>query len=584
MQKVDEVKSIQRVNGTGSIQKVAEGVLGRKVGGVRVVPLVIKIVAIFTIFLLVSNFASNYINLLLNRGELIRLMNQLLVKDLKEIYVFATNQHEIYFYNQNYEETVKAIEESAIKSLKGQKSIAIGVKPDASMFFQASKVPRASSFEDGGTLSQLSQSLKSGRQEGSVYFRFNREDYFGVYKYIEKWDSFLIRGEELNEFYQDSQRIFRDVSFVILLITIFCALLGIFLIRFILRFVSRITSSLMKMQETQQLALIDLSKAPNDDITYLGISFNALASTIDNLLTIFRKFVTQDVAVRAYREREIRLEGTTKNLTVLFTDIKGFTFMTETLGNDIINLINLHYDRAIRHIHLHDGIVGSIIGDALLAVYGTLDDAKNNKSQEALASAYKILDVAASLRKEMHDRKEEIVKRRGALTEAEERIYRAVLIEVGVGIDGGEVFYGNIGSTERMTNTVIGDNVNSASRLEGLTRVYKVPIVCSDYVKNDLERGSDGFMFLEMDMVQVKGKTEGKRVYWPILKGNIDLTLERDIERFSKGLKAYYEGDWVVAYKLFSECTLPLAEVFRERTEDPVCPKDWNGIWTMKTK
>lgn len=564
---------------------VIESVLGRKIGGTRVVPLVIKIVIIFAIFILVSNLASNYINLLLNRDGLIKLMNQLLVKDLKELYLFSNNQHEIFFYNQNYQESVDTITANGLKSLKGEKSIAIGVKPDSSMFFQASKMEKVDSFEDGAALSSLVEGLKAGNNEGSLYFFFNGEEYLGVYKYIANWDAFLIRGEELNEFYQGSTTIFRNVSLIILLITIVCAGLGIFLIRFILRFVSSITSSLMKMQEGQQLELIDLSKAPNDEVTYLGISFNALSSTIDNLLTIFRKFVTQDVAVKAYREREIRLEGRTTDLTVLFSDIKSFTYMTETLGNDIINLLNLHYDRAIHHIHEHEGIVGSIIGDALLAVYGTLENGDGkNKSYEALVSSYKILDVAASLRKEMHSRKEGIVKKRGALTEAEERIYRAVLIEVGVGLDGGDVFYGNIGSNERMTNTVIGDNVNSSSRLEGLTRVYKVPVICSDYVKDEVEGDFNEFIFLEVDLVQVKGKTEGKKVFWPVYKQNMDGALEEDIETFSKGLKAYYDGDWALAQKMFNGCSLPLAEVFQERTKDPVSPKDWNGIWTMETK
>jgi len=84
-------------------------------------------------------------------------------------------------------------------------------------------------------------------------------------------------------------------------------------------------------------------------------------------MTIFRTFVTQDLVQRAYKEGEIRLEGSQQELTILFSDIKGFTYMTETLGNDIINLLNLHYDQAIREIHSHNGIVGSIIGDALLA-------------------------------------------------------------------------------------------------------------------------------------------------------------------------------------------------------------------------
>jgi class 3 adenylate cyclase len=339
----------------------------------------------------------------------------------------------------------------------------------------------------------------------------------------------------------------------------------------------------MDMQNSQKMTLVDLKGAPNDDVTYLGASFNSLSSTIDNLMSIFKRFVTQDIAQRAYTEREVRLEGQTRELTILFSDIKGFTFMTETLGNDIIDVLNLHYQRAISRIHEKNGIVGSIIGDALLAVFGTSSEPKT-KSLDSIRAAYLIQDVAAELRQELSLEKEKIVKRRGGLTEQEERVYKAVLLEVGVGIDGGEVFYGNIGSYERMTNTVIGDNVNSASRLEGLTRIYHVPVVCSEFVKNEVEGQTNEYRFLEIDLVQVKGKTIGKHIYWPIKDEFIDDAFGRELDAFSEGLQAYYAGDWQQAGKAWSTVKLPLAEVFKDRISSGDAPRNWNGIWAMTTK
>jgi class 3 adenylate cyclase len=301
-------------------------------------------------------------------------------------------------------------------------------------------------------------------------------------------------------------------------------------------------------------------------------------------MTIFRKFVAKDVAQKAYREREVRLEGAPRNLAILFSDIKSFTYMTETLGTGIINLLNMHYERAISKIRDHHGIIGSIIGDALLAVFGTLEIGKETKSLEAIQTAYEIQEVAAALREEMSARREEIIKQRGGLTEEEERIYKAVMIEVGVGIDGGEVFYGNIGSSKRMTNTVIGDNVNSASRLEGLTRIYKVPVICSEYIKEEVTSKSDQYIFVELDQVQVKGKTLGKRVYWPVSTKRLDEDFQKDIDLFGEGLQLYYEGDWAKANPLFKKCNLPVAEVFRSRTRSLKSPQGWNGIWAMKTK
>ena len=187
------------------------------------------------------------------------------------------------------------------------------------------------------------------------------------------------------------------------------------------------------MQQKQKLETLDLSSAPNDDITYLAASFNSLSSTISNLLGIFQKFVSKDVVEKAYTEHQILLEGKRRNLTILFSDIKSFTYRTETLGNDIIDLLNVHYDRVIHAVHENSGVIGSIIGDAILAIYGT--NSSRKKSLEAVDSAWIITKLTALLRNKMILRRKAIEKQR-TLTEAEENVYKAVLIDVGVGIDG----------------------------------------------------------------------------------------------------------------------------------------------------
>lgn len=560
--------------------------LGQKIAGTRVVPLILKIVFIFVVFLLVSNFTTNYINLMLNRGEQIRLLNQLLVKDLRDLHVFANNQFEIFNFNQDLEAAVANLEHAAQRNHRASRSVSFGVRQNGEVFFFAGHAarPPGAALEDREALARMREALGTGVEEGTINFIHDGLNYFGVYKYNSSWDIFQVRGEELTEFYADSTRIFRNVSFIILGITLIIALVGVLLLRYILRFVRVITDGIMRMQSQQNLELLDMAGAPNDDVTYLGVAFNSLANTIDNLMNIFKKFVARDVAAKAYREREIRLEGTRRELTILFTDIKSFTFMTETLGTDIIKLLNLHYDQAIHHIHEHDGDIGSIIGDALLAVFGTVEEDVENKSLQALRSAFLITEVAASLRSEMSRRREVILKQRGSLTDAEERVYKAVLLEVGVGIDGGQVFYGNIGSYERMVNTVIGDNVNSAARLEGLTRFYRVPVIVSEYVKEEVLQVSRSFRFVELDRVQVKGKTIGKKVFWPIPMDQFDDAMERDVELFVEGLHAYYEGNWREAERLFSTSELVPAHVFRERIAGLDAPEGWNGVWTMTEK
>lgn len=564
------------------MQDIFERLAGRKINGVRVVPLMSKIIFIFAVFLLVSNFFSNYINLVLNRGEQTRLLNQILVKDLNDLHVFASRQTELLAFTGDEAAALSNIETSAASRFQLEGSLALAVRPDGSILFLEGEVAAPDSF-DPDALEQMNERRSDGDTDGSFQFQIDGVSHLGVYRWHSDWDAFFVRAEQESEFLASSRQIFVQVSALIVVISLICLIVGIFLIRYILRFVPMITQAIMAMQDTQELKQLDMSDAPNDDVTYLGLAFNSLAGTIDNLMGIFKKFVARDVAAKAYREREIRLEGTQRDLTILFTDIRSFTYMTETLGTDIIKLLNLHYDQSIRHIHDHNGDIGSIIGDALLAVFGTMGT-DENKSYQAIRAAYLLHDVAASLRKNMQEKREEIIRRRGSLTDAEERVYEAVLIEIGVGIDGGVVFYGNIGSYERMVNTVIGDNVNSSSRLEGLTRFYHVPVITSEYVKNEVEKDYADYVFVELDTVQVKGKTQGKQIFWPIERARVDEQFEKDIEAYSEGLQLYYEGKWADSTRAFKRCGLKVAEVFTRRIEGQRAPRNWNGIWTMTEK
>ncbi len=558
---------------------------GRKVNNTRVVRVTTKIVLTFTLFILLSNFASNYINLIFNRSEMLKLMNQLLIKDLKSIYTYCNNQYEIYRFDRNLEGSVTSIENMGLNEIKNDKAIVLGIKKDGTIQFQASRIQRSEFFEDSETLNRMIQSIEDEKSEGHIQFKFNSENYFGMFKYNPSWDYFIVRGEEENEFYRDSRLIFFKISVLIVLLTVFSAFIGIIILRRILRYIDIITSSIMTMIDNQNLTLIDLEGATNDDITYMGTAFNSLSNTVGNLVNIFQKFANQDLVAKAYREREVKLEGSKKELTILFTDIKSFTFITEVLGNDIIKLLNLHYDRAIREITKYDGVIGSIIGDALLAVFGAFDDREENKSMQAIRSAYRIQEVAELLRSRMEAIKSDIESEQGKLSKDELRVYKAVLLEIGVGIDGGNVFYGTLGSYVRMTNTVIGDNVNAASRLEGLTRVYKTPVICSEYVKNDIESNvpDHGIYFLELDQVTVKGKTVTQRIFWPIIDLDKNKNLKKDITAYELGLELYYQGKWADARKRFLKCSLKAADVFKERTKGK-CPSNWEGVWEMTNK
>ena len=158
-------------------------------------------------------------------------------------------------------------------------------------------------------------------------------------------------------------------------------------------------------------------------------------------------------------------------------------------------------------------------------------------------------------------------------------------MEIGVGIDGGNVFYGTIGSNLRMTSTVIGDRVNAASRLEGLTRIYSIPLICSEYIKLDVERNipDSDYHFVNIDRVQVKGKTQSTPIYWPLLKSDLDKEMLARLGELKEALSSYYAGEWQRSQQIFSTLSFPFSPLFIERTQGTP-PHNWNGVWVQENK
>ena len=555
-----------------------------RIGKTRIIPIGFKILLIFICLILLSNFATNIISIQLSQKQIITLNNTIMVEQLKELYNNSANQFQIYSYSQKKDECLETIGQIASTGFGNENSLAMGVKEDGAIeFFTCNnELIKWTNFSDAETLALLHSNYEEGTEEGSVSFTSPEGDFFGVYKYQPDWGFYLIRAEKRSDMQSNTLNIYLYTSILIVILTTIFIIIGYIILNKEFQTVRKVTAELLRMQKNKQLSLIDLSEAPNDDITYMAASFNNLSSSVNNLLATFQKFVSKDVVAKAYSDQVINLEGSQRELTMLFSDIKSFTYRTETLGNDIIDVLNVHYDRVIHKVHVNNGVVGSIIGDAILAVYGTLDS-KMSKSYDAIRSAWDITRETAKLRDSMIARRKEIEQKR-KLSESEERVYQAVLLDVGVGIDGGNVFYGNIGSQEHMANTVIGDTVNSASRLEGVTRVYHLPVIVSEYVKNEVEQESARYKFIEIDTIQVKGKTEGKKIFFPFDTNEMEESLFESYKLFETGLKAYYEGDWKSARKILKETGLEVAEVFIERMGNKNAPEDWSGIWTMTSK
>ena len=561
-----------------------------RVGKTRIIPIGLKMLLIFICLILLSNFITNFISLQLTQRQIINLNNTIMVSQLKELYTTSSNQYQIYSYSGNREESIDAMCKVARTGFDNANSLALGVTNDGEIEFltDANELAVFPSF-DSNALMLLNQNKEKGIEEGSISFSSPYGDYFGVYKYQDDWGYYIIRAELRSDLEKSNYRIYGIISALIIIFTLLFVAAGYITINREFRSLRSFTDDLIEMQKKKKLDLIDISKAPNDDVTYLAASFNSLSMQVSNLLDTFQKFVSKDIVAKAYAGRDVGLEGKQQDLAMLFSDVKSFTYRTETLGNDIIEVLNVHYNRVIHNVHENSGIVGFIIGDAILAIYGTLDS-KRSKAYNAVISAWNITRATAELRQEMQGRREEIEKQR-KLTESEESVFQAVMVDVGVGVDGGKVFYGTIGRNDfddprqsHMTNTVIGDTVNSASRLEGLTRIYHIPVIVSESIKDEVTAETARYKFIEIDTVQVKGKTKGKKIYFPFDTNEMDEALLEKYQKFEEGLKAYYDGDWKAARKIFKGLELDVTQVFLERMGIKSAPADWSGIWTMTTK
>ena len=561
-----------------------------RVGKTRIIPIGLKMLLIFICLILLSNFITNFISLQLTQRQIINLNNTIMVSQLKELYTTSSNQYQIYSYSGNREESIDAMCKVARTGFDNANSLALGVTNDGGIefFTDANELAVFPSF-DSNALNLINQNKEKGIEEGSISFSSPYGDYFGVYKYQDDWGYYIIRAELRSDLEKSNYRIYGIISALIIIFTLLFVAAGYITINREFRSLRSFTDDLIEMQKKKKLDLIDISKAPNDDVTYMAASFNSLSMQVSNLLDTFQKFVSKDIVAKAYAGRDVGLEGKQQDLAMLFSDVKSFTYRTETLGNDIIEVLNVHYNRVIHNVHENSGIVGSIIGDAILAIYGTLDS-KRSKAYNAVISAWNITRATAELRQEMQDRREEIEKQR-KLTESEERVFQAVMVDVGVGVDGGKVFYGTIGRNDfddprqsHMTNTVIGDTVNSASRLEGLTRIYHIPVVVSESIKDEVMAETARYKFIEIDTVQVKGKTKGKKIYFPFDTNEMEEALLEKYQKFEEGLKAYYDGDWKAARKIFKGLELDVTQVFLERMGTKSAPADWSGIWAMTTK
>ncbi|TGG95095.1 adenylate/guanylate cyclase domain-containing protein [Natronospirillum operosum] len=265
-------------------------------------------------------------------------------------------------------------------------------------------------------------------------------------------------------------------------------------------------------------------------------------------------------------------QGENRELTVLFSDIRSFTSISEQLSaTELKDLLNRYFTPITRLIFERRGTIDKYVGDMVMAFWGApLENPQH--AQDALDAAMDMIDRVNALKPEF---------RADGLPE----------ITVGIGLNTGHMNVGDMGSEYRKAYTVLGDAVNLGSRLESLTKFYGVDVLISESTRNQCQ----GYAFRFIDLIVVKGKTEPVRTYQPVCReSEVTPDLRAELEAYEQAWALYRQRDWPAASTAFAAllqnappARAKLYSVYLERIEElrtQTLDDDWDGAHRHTTK
>ena len=264
---------------------------------------------------------------------------------------------------------------------------------------------------------------------------------------------------------------------------------------------------------------------------------------------------------------DLALTGEVKIMTVFFSDIRDFTSISEQLDPDQLSTLMNEYLTIMSDIVLaNNGTVDKFIGDAIMAMWG----APLNDEEHAVNAMRASLRMVATLKELQVSWKKRNLP----------------VIDIGIGLNSGEMRVGNFGSTQRFDYTVIGDNVNLASRLEGLNKTYGTNVLISATTRKEL---GEKFICRPIDIVRVKGKEKPVKIYEPLAESGGETSVENDL--FEQAFHHYQARRFVEAKTILTrlqrESPSRLYDLYLQRVTGFIAsppPPDWDGVCTFKTK
>ncbi len=438
-----------------------------------------------------------------------------------------------------------------------------------------------------GELEALNRML-SRDSAGWVSFNLEGSERVGQMFYFEAFDWYVFLSEDSSIFYREITEMLTQ-NYIILGISIFISfILLLVLAAYITGPLTRVSTAMQGIIKDNDLSR-QVHVEYRDEIGHLANTFNIMINELNRayqqikefafkavlaernerkIRNIFQKYVPKDVIDSVFTNPEEMLVGQNRVLSILFSDIRSFTTISEGYSPDQLVIdLNKYFEKMVDIIINRGGVIDKYIGDAIMAFFGA--PVKHN--DDAYQSVMAALEMQETLGKLNRERVEEGKPE----------------FKTGIGINYGVVTVGNIGSEKKMDYTVIGDMVNLGSRLEGLTKQYKQELIISESVYRKVRTQIPCRM---VDKVQVKGKTQGESIYTASV--NLTQQQKKGWSYHNAGAKLFYSRDFSKAVRYFSAAgkTMPddyLSGVFIERSmrylKNPP-PEDWNGVEIMKTK
>ncbi|GMO56158.1 MAG: hypothetical protein Ta2G_15980 [Termitinemataceae bacterium] len=387
--------------------------------------------------------------------------------------------------------------------------------------------------------------------------------------YFAPFDWYIFVSEQRDVFYHEVDNITKQTLVIVAISALLSIVLLVFFSRILIKPLEQVASTMKKIISTNDMTA-RAEVEYNDETGRLAETFNFMIEELEKshkqtktyafetaiaqkkerrIREIFQKYVPQNVIDQFFNSPESMLSGDNRELAIMFTDIRSFTTISEKIPPDVlVKCLNRYFSGQVDIVMNKHGIVDKYIGDALMAFWG----APVKQDDDPLEAVYAGLEMLEALE---------------VFNEAQRKL-NLPEFQIGIGINYGTATVGNMGSERKMNYTIIGDTVNLASRTEDLTKIYKEPLMITEFVYESVQ----GLLPTRLlDSVTVKGKTKAIKMY--AVRRNLSAKEQNAWALHNEAMENFNEGLYKEACEKFSQVLKVLpddhsAKTYLEKCKD----------------